>query len=357
MKKFNFVFAVLIVVVLIPVAKSCTNDTPIEDPVINVLPALQIKTPMNNDQFTVGDDIVLDIKVNRPAEIDLIEVYFDGELFSSDLIKENQLVTIPTLSSRVGKIEVKLNYVGTDGKNHGDVRNVILFSDVTPKLKELKVINKYPHDPKSYTQGLEFYKGNLFESTGQYGTSYVAETDLKTGLLKRQVDLDANYFGEGMTVINDTIYQITYRAGKCMVYDLEFNEINEFTYVGEGWGLTNDGVHLIMSNGSDEIVWRNRHTFEVVKRIHVFGDRDSVVQLNELELFNGSLYANIYTDSKIVEIDPKTGKVLSYIDCSAIVNEQPIGVDYLNGIAYDSLSNTIVMTGKLWPTLYHVSFE
>lgn len=355
MKKF-LVFT-LFVALVVPFVNSCSGDEPVEDPDIIVLPAMQITGLSNQEQFTVGDQIEFKLQVNRVEEIDVIEVFYDGEIFASELNKENQTISIPTSDSRVGKINVMLNYFGTDGKNHQEVRSIVLFSDISPEQKLLKVINKYPHDPKSYTQGLEFYKGNLFESTGQYGSSYVAETDFRTGLLKRQVDLDPNYFGEGMTIINDTIYQITYRAGKCQVYDLSFNPINEFTYVGEGWGLTNDGDHIIMSNGSDEIVWRNRHTFEVVKKIHVFDDKSSAVQLNELELINGSLYANIYTDSKIVEIDPATGKVLAYIDCSSIVKEQPIGVDYLNGIAYDSITDRIVMTGKLWPTLYEVSFE
>ena len=350
-------FIILTAFVIVPLVNSCSGDDPIEDPEVVVLPAMQMTGLSNQEQFTIGDNIEFNLQINRAEEIDLIEVYFDDEIVSSDLKKENQTISIATADSRVGKITVMLNYFGTDGKNHQDIRTIVLFSDIVPESKVLKVLNKYPHDPKSYTQGLEFYNGNLFESTGQYGTSYVAEADLKSGVIKRQVDLDPSYFGEGMTIINDTIYQITYRAGKCKVYDLAFNPINEFTYVGEGWGLTNDGDYLIMSNGSDEIVWRDRHTFEVVKKIHVFGDVDSVVQLNELELFNGKLYANIYTDSKIVEVDPKTGKVLAYIDCSEIVNAQPIGVDYLNGIAYDSLSNKIVMTGKLWPTLYEVSFE
>lgn len=357
MKKYVFILVVLCALVLIPVAKSCTGDEPIDDPENTVVPAMQITAPMNQEQYTVGDNIKLDLRVNKADEIDQIEVYFDDVLVASDLLIENQSIEIATLDSRVGKLQVRVDYKGQDGKLQQDVRSIILFSDIIPKMTELKVINKYPHDPKSYTQGLEFYKGNLFESTGQYGTSYVAETDLATGLIKRQVDLDPNYFGEGMTIINDTIYQITYRAGKCEVYDLGFNKINEFTYVGEGWGLTNDGEHLIMSNGSDEIVWRNRNTFEVERKIHVFDDKSSAVQLNELELINGKLFANIYTDSKIIEIDPSNGKILTYIDCSTIVDEQPIGVDYLNGIAYDSISNAIVMTGKLWPTLYEVSFE
>ena len=351
------IFIILTSLLLFPILNSCSGDEPVEDPELVVLPAMQITGLSNQEQFTIGDNIEFDLQVNKIEEIDVIEVFFDGKIVASDLKKENQKISIATAESRVGKISVMLNYFGTDGKNHQDIRTVILFSDIVPETKVLKVLNKYPHDPKSYTQGLEFYKGNLFESTGQYGTSYVAEADLKSGLIKRKVDLDPNYFGEGMSIINDTIYQITYRAGKCKVYDLAFNPINEFTYVGEGWGLTNDGNYLIMSNGSDEIVWRNRNNFEVVKKIHVFDDKSSAVQLNELEMINGRLYANIYTDSKIVEIDPSNGKIMSYIDCSSIVNEQPIGVDYLNGIAYDSLTNRIVMTGKLWPTLYEVSFD
>lgn len=357
MKKSIFIGVVILALVLIPVLRGCENDDPIKDPDNTVIPAAQILDVKHHEQFTIGDVIELKIKINKPEDVSDLKLVYDNQVIQEGLDVKDQDVSISTKDSRVGRINLLISYKDASGKDHQDFREIIMFSDISPDLKMVQVKAKHNHDPKSYTQGLEFYKGNLFESTGQKGTSYVAEVDLTSGLIKRQVDLDANYFGEGITIINDTIYQITYRAGICKVYDLKFNYIKEFTYTGEGWGLTNNGSQLIMSNGSDEIVWRNRHTFAVEKRIQVYGNLESVVQLNELELIEGHLFANIYTDKKLVEFDTTSGKVISFIDCSSLVIEQPVGVDYFNGIAFDPLTGKIIVTGKLWPSLYEVSFE
>ena len=357
MKKYIFIGVVILALILIPVFRSCESPDPTKDPENVIVPAAQILDLKHQDQFTIGDVIEFRIKVNKPEEVTKLKVAFDNQIIHENLEIKDQNFTIDTKSSRVGRINIVISYQDAAGKDHQDYREIVMFSDISPELKMVQVNAEYKHNPKSYTQGLEFYKGNLFESTGQKGTSYIAEVDLSTGLIKRQVDLDPSYFGEGMTIINDTIYQITYRAGICKVYDLKFNYIKEFTYTGEGWGLTNNGTQLIMSNGSDEIVWRNRQTFAVEKRIQVYGNMESVVQLNELELIDDKLIANIYTDKRLVEFDTTSGKVISFIDCSSLVIGQPVGVDYLNGIAHDPISGKTVITGKLWPSLYEVSFK
>ena len=181
--------------------------------------------------------------------------------------------------------------------------------------------------------------------------------DLKSGGHLNKVDLESKYFGEGITILNDTIFQITWNERTCLLYDMEFNKIGQFSYDGEGWGLTNDGEHIIMTNGTEEIVWRDPATFEVVKTIHAFDNNKEQVNLNECELINGRLLINIYTETNIVEVDTATGKVLRTIDCSSLKAEQPAGVDHLNGIAYNDATGKLYLTGKWWPNLYEVEID
>ena len=338
----------------------CNGDEPVEDPkpLINTPPA-QLLSPANQEQFIIGDDVAVEIKINSAAGIKDLEVRIDDTLYSGGLVVENQTLYIPTDStSKVGWTKIVLTYTDSEGKKRSDNRKIVFFSAYTPKNYQATIVNTYPHIKGSYTQGLEFYEGKLYEGTGQYDRSLLAEVDLTTGTQIRKHDLEGSIFGEGITILNDTIYQITYRAKTCFMYDMNFKQIGQYSYDGEGWGLCNDGEYLIMSNGDSEIVWRNRRTFEIVKSIQVFDNQQSVENLNELELINGNLFVNLYQDTKIAEVDTATGKVLSYIDCQNIVTDaQDIGNDVLNGIAYNPLTGKMYVTGKLWPKLYEVKFE
>lgn len=321
-----------------------------------VLKDVDIVSPANGDQFVIGDDIVVNIQVNHPDLIDQLKLYVDDTLYADDLSLENHDFTISTKNSRVGYVNIYIEYEDGVGAIHHDNRQVTIFSDLTPEKKDVQIVNTYQHDKSSYTQGLEFYKGKLYEGTGQKGQSVLAEIDYNTGTKLRSVDLAPDLFGEGITILNDNIYQLTYMAGKCLVYDMSFNKINEFNYQGQGWGLTNNGHQLIMSNGSSQIVWRDPNTFQVVKKIDVFDHQSNVTQLNELELIDGILYANIYTDSRICAIDTLTGKVLSYIDCTPIIAQQQAGADVLNGIAHNHENGKVYLTGKWWQGFYEVKF-
>lgn len=340
----------------------CSGDNPaidpIDPPITNVVPA-QLISPFNEDQFTLGESVTVEIKINAPEGISNMELYMDDILHTGDLSVKNQTIEILTDSlSKVGWTKIRLSYLDADGKKRTDYRKIVFFSNLIPKELNATIVNTYPHIKGSYTQGLEFYKERLYEGTGQYNRSVLAEVELITGLQLRKHDLDGSIFGEGITILKDTIYQITYRSQICYMYDMDFNLIGQFNYDGEGWGLCNDGENLIMSNGDSEIVWRNRETFEVVKSIQVFDESQSIGNLNELELINGNLFVNIYQDTKIVEVDTATGKVLSYIECQNLVTDaKDIGNDVLNGIAYNPATGKIYVTGKLWPKLYEVKFE
>jgi len=341
--------------IMIPVIKNWKSDKEKPTNPINVeKAAVQIIAPDKDEQYTIGENLVVQLKVNDTENAGDVSVQIAGQPLEK---KSETEYFISTSNLPVGNLPVVLNYQDKSNKIHEEKRNITLFSDIDPIERKVNVLNEYPHGVASYTQGLEFYNGVLFESTGQYGTSFVAEVDVSSGNILRKVDLPSTYFGEGITILDSTIYQITWQAGICKTYDMNFNPKGEFTYVGQGWGLTNNGKSIIMSNGSDRIVWRDPATFQVTKEIQVFNNESSFTQINELELIGDRLYANIYTDDLIVEIDTSNGKVLSHIDCGELVRQQPIGVDYFNGIAHNTVNGKTYVTGKLWPVLYEVTFE
>jgi glutamine cyclotransferase len=222
------------------------------------------------------------------------------------------------------------------------------------------VIKTYPHDKGAFTQGLEYVNGFLYEGTGNYGESSLRKVDLETGEILKYRNLSSDLFGEGITRINNKIYQITYRAQVGFVYDEDNFELLRkiFYQIREGWGLTNNGEHILMSDGSHIIYYMDTTYFSVEKKIEVYDNNKEVDLLNELELINGVLYANRYTTREIVMIEPETGKLLGRIDLSDILDpaDNYSGIDYFNGIAYDSENDRIFVTGKYWPKLYHVEF-
>lgn len=220
-----------------------------------------------------------------------------------------------------------------------------------------KIVNQYPHDPEAFTQGLIFADGYLYESTGLYGKSSLRNIDLKTGNILREIKLAPNVFGEGITLLNNKIYLLTWKAKKGFIYDKEtFQQTGSFTYPHDGWGLTNDGKNLIMSNGSSYIYFLEPKLFNITKKIKVIDQGEPVNQLNELEFINGKIYANIWRSNKIITIDPISGNVLEWINLSGILKKTDYKkrIDVLNGIAYDNINKRLFITGKLWPKLFEV---
>ena len=355
--KFASLFSIPLMIV------ACKSDNPDQDdPNLNgnlpkLIPA-QITSPMNGDTFFVGEVVDISISVNTPDQVKDLKIEVADTIYDGSLTPVSQTVSITTDNGKMGRIQVLLSYTDGEGKRRSDSREIIFFSDTNPEYRIAEIKNTYPHAATSYTQGLEFYRGALFEGTGQYNQSILTEVDLISGIKKREHALDGSIFGEGITILNDTIYQITYKSQICYVYDMDFNLLKTFNYDGEGWGLTNNGKQLIMSNGSDKIVWRNTNNFQIEKTITVCDHETSVASLNELELINGDIYANIYMEKKLVQFDSTSGKVISYIDCGRVYNDayQP-GMDVLNGIAYNPLTEKIYLTGKWWSKLYEVEFK
>jgi len=224
---------------------------------------------------------------------------------------------------------------------------------------DYEVVAVHPHDRHAFTQGLEYRDGALYEGTGRYGTSELRKIRLETGEVLQRTSLDAQYFGEGITVWGDTIVQLTWRSETGFMYDRRtFERIATFHYSGEGWGLTNDGTRLIMSDGSATLRFLDPQTLQETSRLTVRDDGVPVVRLNELELVRGEILANVWLTNRIARISPKTGEVLGWIDLTGILSPQDArGVDVLNGIAYDAKRDRLFVTGKLWPKIFEIRIK
>ena len=230
-----------------------------------------------------------------------------------------------------------------------------------PVLRSLavKVHRTLPHDTSAYTQGLLWWDGKLYESTGQYGTSDLRRLDPATGAVEQRVDIEAAYFGEGLARVGDQLIMLTWKAQRAFVFGLDrFDRRHTFRYRGDGWGLCNDGRRLVMSNGSNRLTFRDLHTFEPVGEVAVTLRGLPLMQLNELECVGDVVYANVYQTDYLVRIDPSSGRVTHQIDASGLLTPaEARRADVLNGIAFDPGTEHFYITGKLWPTMYEVTFE
>ena len=218
-----------------------------------------------------------------------------------------------------------------------------------------QIVNTYPHDPNAFTEGLVFENGVLYESTGVYGDSSVRRVDLTSGHVTREFILPDTFFGEGLTVVNDSLVQLTWQSNVGFVYNREtFEVVRNFSYSTEGWGLTYDGHQLIMSDGTSNLYFLDPVTFLKIGQVNVLDGKTPVTNINELEFVNGDLYANIWLQQKIAIINPKTGMVKSWIDLTEIYQSNNMDA-VLNGIAYDSKTDRLFITGKYWSNLYQIT--
>lgn len=219
------------------------------------------------------------------------------------------------------------------------------------------ITNTYPHDPTAFTQGLVFENGALYEGTGREGFSSIRKVELTTGEILKSHKLSDEYFGEGITIFQNKIIQLTWKSNVGFVYDMNtFDLLEEFTYPTEGWGLTHDGERLIMSDGSSKLYFLDTVTFEQVGSVNVTENGTDIFLLNELEYIKGEIYANVWYTDSIVRIDPETGNVTGRIDLTGLINPNKYAyeVNVLNGIAYDDKNNRLFVTGKYWPKLFEI---
>jgi glutamine cyclotransferase len=222
----------------------------------------------------------------------------------------------------------------------------------------VKVLSVRPHDSSAYTQGLVWDNGRMYESTGLYGRSSLRQVESRTGEVLRRVDVPAGFFAEGLAQVGNRLVQLTWKEGVAFVYDaLSFGRVGEFHYDGEGWGLCDDGGRLVMSDGSDRLSFRDRRSFALLGGVNVRLDGLPVQELNELECVGGAVYANVWKTDEILRIDPAGGRVAAVIDAGGLLDAaEKAQADVLNGIAYDPLKKTFLITGKLWPKMFEVVF-
>ena len=250
--------------------------------------------------------------------------------------------------------------------NDSDANGNIDAPASSAPLLSYTVAGTYPHDTSAFTQGFAFYEGKLYEGTGMTGESRLMELDLNSGKISRQVELDSTFFGEGVTILNDTLYQLTWQNKVVLVYSVsDLKKIKEFPINTEGWGITNDSTHLIVSDGTSNLYFYDPSTFRLMRTQGVTEAGTPSYNINELEYINGYIYANQWQSNYILKIDPNSGQVVGKFDLSQVVDRLKAkypGMDTeqsatLNGIAYNPQTNKIYVTGKYWPETYEIQFE
>jgi glutamine cyclotransferase len=290
-----------------------------------------------------------------------VSLYLDDSLISTyKNIQNKSSISIPkgllTLGAHQLKITAKNNTQGVSE----DERVLYVLSDVTPASWSLVLKNQYIHNDSSFTQGLAFSEGKLFEGTGDpngIGATMIGEVDLNSGEILRKKSVAAPVFGEGITLVGNELFQITWQNNTCFVYDKKtFAPLRQYTYAGEGWGLTYDGAYIIMSDGSETLTFRDPKTFKEIKTIQVYTHEGAITKLNELEYIDGFIYANIWTSNLIAVIEPATGKVIATIDATEAVQKGKGNGEVLNGIAYNQKTGKTYITGKFWTSLFEVAF-
>jgi len=241
----------------------------------------------------------------------------------------------------------------------GEDRTRATGKETTVERLRVHVIRRYPHQRDAFTQGLVWHDGELYESTGGVGHSSLRLVELETGEVLRRRDDEPSLFGEGLALAGDALYQITWQDGRALVFRrADFAPVREHSYEGEGWGLCHDGASLVMSDGSDQLVFRDPATFAVRRAVRVTLAGNPVTRLNELECVEGAVWANVWQEEVLVRIDPGDGRVTAVVDARGLLAaEERDGVDVLNGIAWMPENGHFLITGKYWPWLFEVDFE
>ena len=307
-----------------------------------------IATDAEKNTIELGKTLKLSINNPNNLEITSVSYQLNGETISESF----------DVNSNLGEqtITAKVTYEDTSE----DVSTkIIVLNNESPKIYSYKIVNEYPHDITSYTQGLEFHNGELYESTGQYGESKLRKVNYKTGEVLKNINLTNQFFAEGLTVLNDKLYQLTWRENTGFIYDVNtLEKTGTFKYgkSKEGWGLCNDGTMLYKSDGTDKIWTLDANNYTEQNFIQVYTNNGKIPSLNELEWIDSKIYANIYQRNGVAIINPKNGAVEGVIDFSPLkelVTQHP-QLDVLNGIAYNPETNTIFVTGKDWDKLFEV---
>ncbi len=311
--------------------------------------------PNTSKTIVSGEAATIEILHTNPEiKVKEVSITLSGE----EIHKGSELPLNFTWNSdgeRIGRrtFHIRIDY--EDGSRQVHKPSITIHSDIKPKYYSYKIINEYPHDINAYTQGLFIHNGQLYEGTGQYGESNIRKVDLETGEIIYQKNLSSQYFGEGIAFFDDKFYQLSWRSRKGWIYETDsFKLVKEFTYPVEGWGLTATDTCLLLSDGSNSIYYLNPETMSKIGKVEVYAGDKAVSNLNELELINGKLYANVWQTDQIMIIDPATGKVTGIIDLTDLYAEHDATDSVLNGIAWDAEEEKLYVTGKLWGKLFEI---
>ncbi|MGB2056793.1 MAG: glutaminyl-peptide cyclotransferase [Flavobacteriaceae bacterium] len=317
---------------------------------------LSIKAP---SKAILEDQIKISLLEENNFPVDEVTFFVNGK----EMTSTNLSFTLDTKNYGTGKLIVSAMVAYGDQKSKRVNTSIEILSNIPFTSYDFKIINTYPHDSNAYTQGLEFYNGFLYETTGQYGESSLRKVELKTGKVIKKIDLNKRYFGEGMTIFNDDLFFLTWKANKGFIYNLETLELkNEFSYnkSKEGWGLTHSQTELIKSDGTSKIWFLDPNTQQEKRYIEAYTDKQSLNRLNELEFINGKIYANYWQKPLIAIINPNNGVVEGIINLTRLVKEMEKSQkllkedDVLNGIAFDKKNNRMFVTGKNWGKLFEI---
>ncbi len=315
-----------------------------------------LKIAENRSEFQLGESIEAFVENRKNKRIDSISFFFENELIKT--LSQDSILGIHLENRKLGRQKISA-IVFFEGERDTISTSIKIFNNSPPVSYSYRIINAYPHDQNAYTQGLEIHNDTLYESTGQYGSSSLRKVDLKTGEIIAQINLAENYFGEGITILNNKIYQLTWNEGEGLIYDLEdFKRTGTFNYnqSEEGWGLCNDGEKLYKSDGTDKIWILDPDDLSEESFIQITTHKNIVSKMNELEWVDGKIYANTYQKDGVAIINSKNGAIEGLIDFRGLRHEvsQHDQLDVLNGIAYNPKSQKLYVTGKNWNKIFEV---
>lgn len=349
----NFrLFASFIVLAIFTSSFSCSNNSN-----RSRKPTVRISIESVHKKIIYGDNINIGISVKlKDGALKETKIFVDSVLITSS--KDAEFSYTLKKFETLGKHTLKSVAVKTDGVEGINFETFEVLSDIVPEKYGYKLVQSYPHNETFFTEGLEIHDGFLYESTGENGKSGLYKTNLKTGKTVQSVKLDNKYFGEGITIFNNRIYQLTYKTKIGFVYELENMALADSFHFesAEGWGMTHDEHNLIMSDGTNILTYINPTTYKTIKKLQIYDNKNPLFNINELEYSDGYIYANVWTTNLIVKIDPETGKVLSKIDLDGILtmSNPDKQVDVLNGIAIDQVTKKMYVTGKLYSKLFEI---
>ncbi|PKQ64633.1 hypothetical protein BZG01_13955 [Labilibaculum manganireducens] len=331
-----------------------------------IVNSLRLKQPHRGDLYTMGGDVEIEMTPrNRAAGIDSVQFWADETLIGS-LTDEPWIVKWVPEDQKMGKHDLKVMAYHEDGTIGIVSTFVNLKTNIPPVEYSYEIINEFPHDRGAYTQGLFYHEGFLYEGTGQRGESTLRKVKLENGEALSVKNLEQEYFGEGITFSKGKIIQLTWNAKKVFVVDpVTFEQEDTFepnTSNNQGWGITSANNELILSDGTNVLTVLDADNYSRKRIIEVYDNSGMVTNLNELEYINGKIYANVWLTDRIVIINPETGRVEGNLNLGKILKlaDKKIlieGDEVLNGIAWDSITNRLFVTGKRWPKLFEIKID